>query len=80
MPMPVLSPAQITDIGRDGYVTVRALFDAGETNIFRTAAKADAALKSNAYEIADGQKRVVQRREKVGGQWAAGGARKAQDF
>ena len=55
MPKPILSPAQVAEFDRDGYVIVRALFDAEEMNILRTAAKADAALKSNAYEVADGQ-------------------------
>lgn len=55
MPNAILSPAQISEFHRDGYIIVRALFDAEEIDILRTAAKADAALKSNAYEVADGQ-------------------------
>ena len=55
MPKQILSSAQIAEFHRDGYVIVRALFDAEEMEILRTAAKADAALKSNAYEVADGQ-------------------------
>jgi len=55
MAIPSLSPAQIADFLRDGYVIVRGLFDTEEMNIMRTAAKADAALKSNAYEVADGK-------------------------
>jgi hypothetical protein len=55
MAIPSLSAAQIADFLRDGYVIVRGLFDTEEMNIMRTAAKADAALKSNAYEVADGK-------------------------
>jgi ectoine hydroxylase len=55
MPKEILTPSQIQDFHRDGYVIVRGLFDAEEMNILRTAAKADAALKSNAYEVADGK-------------------------
>jgi len=50
-----LSEQQVAAFQRDGYLIVRALFDAGEMDILRGAAKADAAMKQNAYEVADGQ-------------------------
>ena len=55
MPQEILTAAQVADFHRDGFIIVRGLFDAEEMNILRTAAKADAALKSNAYEVADGK-------------------------
>ncbi len=55
MPKPILSSSQITDFHRDGFLIVRGLFDAEETNILRSAAKADAAIKQNAYQVDDGQ-------------------------
>jgi ectoine hydroxylase len=55
MPKPILSKDQIAAFHRDGYVIVRRLFDKQETDILRTAAKADASIKNNAYSVADGQ-------------------------
>jgi ectoine hydroxylase-related dioxygenase (phytanoyl-CoA dioxygenase family) len=55
MPKKILTDEQIAQFHRDGYVILRSLFDAEEMDILRSAAKADAAMKSNAYEVADGQ-------------------------
>src|SRR5438105_4986324 len=55
MPKPILSPEQIAEFHRDGYLIVRSLFDAEETDILRSAAKADAAMKDNAYSVDDGK-------------------------
>lgn len=55
MPTKILSDSQIADFHRDGYVIVRGLFDAEETNILRHAAKADAALQKNSYSVDDGK-------------------------
>jgi ectoine hydroxylase len=55
MPESILSNSQIADFHRDGYIIVRSLFDAEEMDILRGAAKADAALKQNAYSVDDGQ-------------------------
>ena len=55
MPKSILSPKQIADFHRDGYLIVRSLFDAEETDILRGAAKADAAMKDNAYSVDDGK-------------------------
>jgi ectoine hydroxylase len=54
MPDSSLSPQQVADFHRDGYVLVRAMFDAEEMDILRNAAKADAAIKDHAYLVADG--------------------------
>lgn len=55
----ILSDQQIAQFHRDGYLILRGLFDAEEMHILRTAAKTDAALKANAYEVADGQGTAV---------------------
>ena len=55
MPKPILSPEQIAEFHRDGYLIVRSLFDAEETDILRSAAKADTAMKDNAYSVDDGK-------------------------
>ncbi len=55
MPKNILSEDQIAQFHRDGYVILRSLFDVEEVDILRSAAKADAAMKKNAYEVADGQ-------------------------
>src|SRR5437588_8792911 len=55
MPKSIISPEQIAEFHRDGYLIVRSLFDAEETNILRSAAKADAAMNDNAYSVDDGK-------------------------
>src|SRR5437762_1243149 len=55
MANPVLSVRQIADFHRDGYLIVRSLFDAEEMDIVRSTAKADAAIKNNAYPVDDGK-------------------------
>lgn len=53
MPTP-LTPAQLADYRRDGYIVVPALFDAEEITLLRQAAKEDKALDDNAFGRADG--------------------------
>lgn len=55
MPDFQLSATQVADFHRDGYLLARTLFDAEEMDIMRGAAKADAALRQNAYSVDDGQ-------------------------
>jgi ectoine hydroxylase len=50
-----LSAQQVAEFHRDGYVIVRAMFDAEEMDILRGAAKADAAIKEHAYLVDDGK-------------------------
>jgi len=50
-----LSAQEVADFQRDGYLMVRALFDAEEMDILRTAAKVDAAIKEHAYLVDDGK-------------------------
>jgi hypothetical protein len=50
-----LSAQQISDFHRDGYLIIRAMFDAEEMDILRGAAKADAAIKDHAYLVDDGK-------------------------
>ena len=50
-----LTAQQVADFQRDGYLMVRALFDAEEMDILRTAAKVDAAIKEHAYLVDDGK-------------------------
>jgi ectoine hydroxylase len=51
----ILSAQQIADFHHDGYVIVRAMFDAEEMDILRGAAKADAAIQKHAYLVDDGK-------------------------
>jgi ectoine hydroxylase len=55
MPNSHLSASQAAGFNRDGYLLARSLFDSEEMDIMRSAAKADAALKQNAYSVDDGQ-------------------------
>ena len=47
--------AQVEQFNRDGYVIVKALFDAEEMDILRTAAKNDKAMEEHAIKLADGE-------------------------
>ena len=51
----ILSAEQAAAFERDGYVIVRSLFDGEEADILRKTAKADAAFKSHAYKLEDGE-------------------------
>ena len=51
----ILNDSQVADFHRDGYVIARGMFDKEETDLLRTAAKADAAMQKNAYSVDDGQ-------------------------
>ena len=51
----ILSAQQVADFHRDGYLVVRSMFDPEEMDILRGAAKADAAIKDNAYLVDDGK-------------------------
>jgi hypothetical protein len=50
-----LSAAQVGAFQSDGFLLVKSLFDNEETNILRQTAKADAALKSHAHDLKDGE-------------------------
>jgi len=50
-----LSADEIEQYHRDGYIVVRSLFDAEETDILRRTAKADRALQENAFGLDDGE-------------------------
>jgi ectoine hydroxylase-related dioxygenase (phytanoyl-CoA dioxygenase family) len=50
-----LTDEQVAAFDRDGYIMVRQLFDAGEMEILRKAAKTDQAFQKNAYERKDGE-------------------------
>jgi len=51
----VLTEAQVAAFDRDGYIIVRKLFDAGEMEILRQAAKTDEAFQKNAFQRQDGE-------------------------
>jgi len=53
MPYP-LTPAQLADYRRDGYIVIPAHFDADEITLLRQAAKEDKTLDDNAFGRADG--------------------------
>jgi len=50
-----ISPAQVQDFHRDGYVLMRGLFDAEETALLRRAAKEDKQLDDKAFGRDDGE-------------------------
>lgn len=50
-----LTDEQVDRFSQDGFLIVRGLFDAVETDILLKAAKADAALKKHAYDLNDGE-------------------------
>lgn len=51
----VLSPEQRAAFDRDGYVIVRAFFDAEETGLLRTAMETDPTVQDNLYNRHDAQ-------------------------
>ena len=51
----LFSDAQVEQYSRDGYLIVKQLFDAQETDILRTTAKNDHAMERNAMKLADGE-------------------------
>ena len=51
----ILTDAQVTAFDCDGYIIVRQLFDAEETEILRQAAKTDQAFQKNAFDRKDGE-------------------------
>lgn len=55
MPKTILSKDQVAAFHQDGYVIVRRMFDREEMDMLRHAAKADAAMKNNAYSVDDGK-------------------------
>lgn len=57
MPTLPLSPQQLADFHRDGYLLVSGLLDAEETQLLLTAARADQALREHAMDVADTQGR-----------------------
>lgn len=50
-----LTDEQVDRFSQDGFLIVRGLFDAVETDILLKTAKADAALKKHAYDLNDGE-------------------------
>ena len=49
-----LSPAQVEQFGRDGYIIIRGLFDIDEIGLLERAAKEDRVLDQNSFGRADG--------------------------
>ncbi|MDZ4848451.1 MAG: phytanoyl-CoA dioxygenase family protein [Pirellulaceae bacterium] len=54
-----LSQSQIDEFKRDGYLVIRALLDAEETELTLTAARNDEALRRNAMDVIDTQGRTT---------------------
>ncbi len=50
-----ITPQQVLEFERDGYLIVRGLFDVEEAGILRAAARADQAFQEHAHGIEDGQ-------------------------
>ncbi len=51
----MLSDDQVRQFSQDGYLIVRALFDAEEMDIIRRAAKMDQAFRAHAHDLKDGE-------------------------
>jgi ectoine hydroxylase-related dioxygenase (phytanoyl-CoA dioxygenase family) len=48
-----LTPAQVADFHRDGYLLVKGMFDEEETRMMRDAARGDSGVASHAYDVRD---------------------------
>jgi ectoine hydroxylase len=51
----ILTPAQVTDFNRDGYVYARGLFKPEETELLRCAMEQDPAVREHVLDRADGE-------------------------
>jgi len=51
----MLTPSQLTQFNEDGYVVLKGLFDAEETELLRTAARQDPSIATKALEREDGE-------------------------
>lgn len=51
----LLSPAQLTQFRADGFIIIRAMFDAAETELLRTAMEQDPEVASHLLDRLDAQ-------------------------
>ena len=59
MPAGPLTDLQVASFSKDGYLVIRHLLDAEETELTLTAARQDEALRINAMDVIDTEGRIT---------------------